>query len=53
MDKILIEQTKEGKREAFGKMIERYAKDIYNLNFRLCGGNREEAEDLTQQVFIN
>ena len=36
---------------AFGKLIDKYQKPIYNLGMRMFG-NVDDAEDLTQNVFI-
>ena len=54
-NRILIEQTKNGDKGAFEELIKAYQNKVYNLNLRLLGGNchREEAEDLTQETFLN
>lgn len=52
-DKTLIESAKKGEKLAFEELVKRYQNKVYNLIFRLTGGNREEAEDLTQEVFIS
>ena len=41
-----------GDTEAFGEIVDRYQKPVYNLVVRL-GADREEARDISQQVFIN
>ena len=43
--------AKEGDREAFDKIVRKYAKEIYNLCYRLCG-NYTEADDLSQEVLL-
>jgi RNA polymerase sigma-70 factor (ECF subfamily) len=52
-DEALIERCKRGDKEGFEELVNRYQTKVYNLNLRLCGGDREEAEDLTQEVFIS
>ncbi len=52
-DNVLIKQTQLGDKESFGELVNRYQDRVYNLNFRLTGGNKEEAEDLTQETFLN
>lgn len=37
----------------FEKVVERYYDSVFNLAMRLFGGDREEALDLTQEVFIH
>jgi len=50
-DEILIEKTKKGEVEAFSPLIERYKMLVYRVVYRFVG-NRDDAEDLTQEVFI-
>lgn len=52
-DNVLIEETQLGNKESFGELVKRYQDRVYNLNFRLTGGHKEEAEDLTQETFLN
>ena len=40
-----------GIEEAFDKIVRKYAKEIYNLCYRLCG-NYTEADDLSQEVLL-
>jgi RNA polymerase sigma-70 factor (ECF subfamily) len=50
-DNELIELILQGDREKFGNLVERYSQMV----FRTCMGfvhNREDAEDLTQEVFL-
>lgn len=49
--KCLIKQVKQGDQLAFGKLIELYQHKVYRICFRLIG-NRHEAEDLAQEVFL-
>jgi RNA polymerase sigma-70 factor (ECF subfamily) len=45
-----VERSVRGDREAFGLLIEKYYKKIYNLAYRFVG-DREEANDLAQEIF--
>lgn len=47
-----IESAKRGDLESFDRIVLAYQQKVFNLAFRLLG-EREEAEDLTQEVFIN
>lgn len=50
-DADLVELAKNGRREAFGELYERYAEKIYSyVYFRT--GNHHDAEDLTARVFF-
>ena len=50
-DSSLVIETLNGDREAFGRLVERYERRIFNLAFRICG-DYEEAMDVTQTVFV-
>lgn len=47
----LIRAAAQGDDEAFGEILERYQKPVYNLCFRLLG-NRGDAEDASQEAFM-
>ncbi len=47
-----IELAQRGDTESFERIVLAYQQKVFNLAFRLLG-EREEAEDLTQEVFIN
>jgi RNA polymerase sigma-70 factor (ECF subfamily) len=47
----IINRCLSGDVNAFETLIERYKKAIYNTAFRMMG-NREEAEDVSQEAFI-
>src|SRR3989344_2875321 len=48
----IIERATKGEAEAFGLLYDHYLPKIYRFVF-LKVGRREEAEDLTHQVFLN
>lgn len=47
-----IELAQDGDTESFERIVLAYQQKVFNLAYRLLG-EREEAEDLTQEVFIN
>jgi RNA polymerase sigma-70 factor (ECF subfamily) len=47
-----VEAAQRGDAESFERIVLAYQQRIFNLAYRLLG-EREEAEDLTQEVFIN
>ncbi|MGI6575184.1 MAG: RNA polymerase sigma factor [bacterium] len=50
-DRVLITRCIEGEQEAYGQLVERYQKKVYNIAYRMLGDG-EDARDLTQEVFI-
>ena len=50
-DKALVERTLRGERSAFGEIVDRYQKVVYNVAYRVLG-NPEDAEDTAQTVFL-
>lgn len=48
----LLSRAKKGDAEAFGELITQNERKIFALTFRMVG-NREEAEDLAQEAFLN
>lgn len=50
-DERLVEAVLKGKVEAFGGIVRKYEKVIFNLMYR-AAGSREEAADLTQEAFL-
>lgn len=50
-EKIYIDQAKEGDMNAFRQLVENHKVRLYNLAYDLTG-NRHDAEDLSQDVFI-
>lgn len=51
LESELIEKIKNGDRSAFRELVEANKKNVYYLAFDLCG-NREDAEDISQEVFV-
>lgn len=49
---LFVKKAREGNGEAFGKLYDLYMSRIYRFIF-LKVGTRQDAEDLTQQVFVN
>lgn len=50
-EKRLIRRLKERDEAAFRELVEAYRDRVFNMTFRMLG-NREEAEDVSQEVFI-
>ena len=50
-EKILIKQAQNGDRNAFRELVERHKRNVYFLALDLSG-NRQDAEDISQEVFI-
>jgi RNA polymerase sigma factor, sigma-70 family len=50
-EKRLIKKVKKGDHQAFADLVERYKNSVYSICLRMVG-NREEAEDLSQETFI-
>lgn len=50
-DKTLVLKAKQGDKQAFSELVLRYEKKIYSLVLHLSG-NKQDAEDLTQEVFV-
>lgn len=48
---MLVEEALAGKVPAFEKLVSLYGKRIYNYCYRMTG-NKEDAEDIAQEVFI-
>jgi len=51
-DLVLIKEVLDGNRDAFTLLIEKYKDKIFNYSYRLSG-NRNDAEDIVQDTFIN
>lgn len=50
-DQTVIERILEGDQRAFGDLLDRYEKVVYNAAYRILG-NEADAEDVTQTVFL-
>ncbi len=50
-DRDLVTRYLDGDKNAFSELVKRHKNLIYNLAFRMVG-KTEEAEDLTQEIFI-
>ncbi len=50
-DEDIVTLVLEGKKEHFERLVQRYQSPIFNLMFRYSG-SRDEAADLTQDVFV-
>ncbi len=50
-DKKIVQQVLNGNTMVFAELIERYQGRIYSLSLRMTG-SREDAEDITQNVFL-
>jgi len=50
-DRILVRQCLEGRREAFGDLMARHQKAVFNVALRMTK-DFQQAQDLTQTVFI-
>jgi RNA polymerase sigma-70 factor (ECF subfamily) len=50
-DAELVKQCLEGDRAAFGVLVDRYQKPVFNAALRIVG-NGEDAADITQVVFL-
>jgi RNA polymerase sigma-70 factor (ECF subfamily) len=51
-DETLALQAAAGDKAAFDALAERHIDRVYAIAFKWCGGNRAEAEDITQEVFL-
>lgn len=51
LDRRCVERCLHGDSDAFGDIVGRYQKPVYNA-IRRMGADREEARDLSQQVFV-
>jgi len=51
-ERELLERARAGDREALDALIRLHLDDVYRLAYRLLG-NRERAEDATQDTFVN
>src|SRR4030066_397747 len=52
VQKEVIEGCKAGDENAFAEIVLTYQKKVYNIAYRMLG-NREEAKELSQEVFLS
>jgi RNA polymerase sigma-70 factor (ECF subfamily) len=50
-EQVLIKKVKKGDLDAYGAIIQDYQSSVFNVCYRILG-NRQEAEDLTQEAFM-
>ena len=50
-ERDLVRQLRRGSRAAFEALLERSERRVYNLAYRMLGGDGAEAEDATQDIF--
>ena len=51
-DEELVARIKEGEDWATEKLVNRYQQKTYAIAYHMCGEDREEAKDLTQEAFL-
>jgi len=51
-DRALVRRCLEGRDDAFGGLVDRYHKPLFNVALRMLN-NVQDAEDVTQSVFLN
>lgn len=51
LEQELIDKSKKGDLLAFERLMNQYSKQVFNILLRLLG-NREDAQDLSQEVFV-
>ena len=52
-DAALVVRAKQGDRAAFEQLAQRHARRVFGLILRMLRGDREEAEDLAQDVWLS
>jgi len=50
-EQLLVDRCQQGDKDSFAQLMRLHQKQIYNYTYRMLG-NAEEAEDLTQDIFI-
>ncbi|HEX3052607.1 MAG TPA: sigma-70 family RNA polymerase sigma factor [Aggregatilineaceae bacterium] len=50
-DSLWVAQTLAGDQQAFGELVHRYERDVFNLSYRMLN-DRGEAEDAAQEAFL-
>jgi RNA polymerase sigma-70 factor (ECF subfamily) len=49
---VLVERCRQGDKDSFAQLMRLYERQVYNFTYRMLG-NEEEAEDLTQDIFVS
>lgn len=52
IEREVVERCKAGDEEAFSEIVLAYQKRVFNISYRMLG-NREEAKELSQEVFLS
>jgi RNA polymerase sigma-70 factor (ECF subfamily) len=50
-DSLIVEEVLSGNKEAYGHLVDRYKRPLYNLAFRMTS-SVEDARDLSQEAFV-
>ena len=50
-ERALVQQARQGDSRAFGVLVDRYQRVVYNLALRMVN-DRDEAQDIAQTVFV-
>lgn len=51
-DEVLVDRAQKDDQWAIEELIGRYQDRAYSLAYHMCAGDREEAQDLTQEAFL-
>jgi len=51
-DEDLIAKVREQDKEALDELFSRYMQKAYAISFNLCSGDREQAQDITQEALL-
>ena len=50
-DRSLVSMALQAEQQAFGELVRRYQTSVFNVCYRIMG-ERQEAEDMTQETFL-
>jgi RNA polymerase sigma-70 factor (ECF subfamily) len=50
-DRSLVQRALRGEHQAYGELVKRYQRSVFNVCYRMMG-ERREAEDMTQETFL-
>jgi RNA polymerase sigma-70 factor (ECF subfamily) len=51
LESLWVQRTLAGDQQAFGELVQRYERDVFNLTYRMLN-DRGEAEDAAQEAFL-